>query len=611
MRVVVAVTAAVAVCAVLLPAGTATAADVGSTGAATAQTDYGPVKARLSRYIRSRMAENRTAGLAIALVDGPRLVWAKGFGLADVAARKRVTVDTVFHIGSATKTFTTAAVMQLMERGLVDLDAPLARYIPGFSLRKRFPGRNVITVRTVLDHHSGIPGTLPKGMITTGEPDPGYTDYMLRTLRSLQPTSRVNVVGAYDNSGYVLLGSLVKHVTGMNLEAYARRYLFRPMGMNSSNYDDRRTPAARLTRNYQATYSRGKPMGLIAKPREYVNGWATGSITSTARDMAGYLKMLVSHGRGSAGRVLQPASLRAMWTPQTNLPLDRWSCCSGLGWTRTLPQLDWAGPVVYKGGDTQYAHSMVMALPRSDLAVAVLTNASSGEVRGPVSTKAVGLAYTAKTGRRAPANDELPTSQPASAPESALLAHAGSYASSTGLDQVSVAPDGSGLVWSRNAGTAAATSATFTPSRDGWFRSATDSTQIAFRTVQGRRLMLARQLVEFEPPRLTSYTDIASERVPDGKIPASWLARLGTYRAQGVARRDTIVPGSAQLLDSGGVLVLDLGGERQVLQPASRSRAFTFGLGGALPAISKGDSVTASGSAGFTYLGVRYRRVGP
>jgi CubicO group peptidase (beta-lactamase class C family) len=95
----------------------------------------------------------------------------------------------------------------------------------------------------------------------------------------------------------------------------------------------------------------GRARGLVAKPREYVNGWATESITSTAQDMAGYVKMLASHGRGSAGRVLEPASLRAMWTRQTTLPLDRWTCCSGLGWTRTLPQLDWAGPVVYKGGD--------------------------------------------------------------------------------------------------------------------------------------------------------------------------------------------------------------------------------------------------------------------
>jgi CubicO group peptidase (beta-lactamase class C family) len=137
-------------------------------------------------------------------------------------------------------------------------------------------------------------------------------------------------------------------VTGLSLEAYAQRYLFGPMDMRSSNYDDRLAPAARLTRNYQATYAYGKPVGLVAERREYVNGWATGSITSTARDMAGDLGMLVQHGRCSGGRVVEPASLRTMWTRQTNLPLDRWTCCSGLGWTLTLPQLNWAGPVSYK-----------------------------------------------------------------------------------------------------------------------------------------------------------------------------------------------------------------------------------------------------------------------
>ncbi|HZE14604.1 MAG TPA: serine hydrolase domain-containing protein, partial [Mycobacterium sp.] len=580
-----------------------------------AQPDYGPVKVRLSRYIHSLMAENRTAGLAIALVDGPRVVWTKGFGYADVAAGKRVTPDTVFHIGSVTKTFTAAAVMQLVERGLVDLDAPLSRYVPGFSLRNRFPG-NVITVRSVLDHHSGIPGTLPKGAITTGKPDPGYSAYMLRTLRSMPPTSRVNVVAGYDNSGYVLLGELVEHVTGLNLEAYAQRYLFRPIGMSSSNYDDRLAPAARLTRNYQATYAGRKPIGVVVKPREYVNGWATGSITSTARDMAQYLKMLVAHGQGSAGQVLTPASLRTMWTSQTNLPLDRWTCCSGLGWTLTFPQLNWAGPVVYKGGDTQYAHAMVMVLPRSDLAVAVMTNTSSGEVRGPVAATALGLAYTAKTGRREPTTPPLPASPPASVPRPVLRAHAGLYASSAGLDRVSVASAGDSLLLTRNVGTPSATSALFTPSRDGWFRSATDRDQIAFRTVQGRRLMLARRLKQFVPPSFFPYTDIASQRIPDVRIPPSWSARLGSYRAQGLAPRDTIVPRSARLVDTAGALVLDLNtGDRQVLQPASRSLAFTFGLGGRLPALDKGDSVQAFGSpgrrTGFTYLGVRYLRVGP
>lgn len=587
-----------------------TAATAGSTSDAVGKPDYQQVKKELARYIRALMAENRTAGLAIALVDGQRVVWRKGFGYADVAAGRKVTPRTIFHIGSVSKTFTAAAVMQLVERGLVDLDAPLARYVPKFSLRHRFSGKNVITVRSVLDHHAGIPGTLPKGFITTGKPDRGYQRYLLRTLRHQYPTARVNTVGAYDNSGYALLGKLVRHVTGMNLEAYAQRYLFAPMSMTSSSYDDRLAPRARLTRNYQAVYDdQGEAVRLVAEPREYVNVGGAGSITSTARDLTGYLTMLVSKGRGSAGRVLEPAGLRTMWTRQTSLPLDRWSCCSALGWTRTLPQLDWAGPVLYKGGDTQWAHAMVMVLPKSGLAVAVLTNTTSGEVRGPVAAKALELAYTAKTGRHAPGDDRLPVSPEVSVPQPTLQAYAGPYATSTGLDRVQVATGGAGLVWTRDAGTPAATSALFTPSKDGWFRSATDPTQVRFRTVQGRRILLTRMLAEFVPPTLTRYTDIAGEQVRARSIPAAWSARLGTYRALGVRKRDSIVARTVTLRESDGVLVLDLGGERQVLHATSNKLAFTVGLGGPLPAVGKGDSVQLLRHNRFSYLGVRYQRV--
>src|SRR5437764_6927867 len=164
----------------VLSSGSAAAPSVAggpAVGAGSRATNYAPVIAQLSRDIPALMAESREAGLSIALVDGQRVVWARGFGYADVAARKRVTADTLFHIGSVAKTLTAAAVMQLVERGRVDLDAPLSRYVPGFSPRPRFRG-NVITVRSVLDHHAGIPGTLPRGLITTGRPDPGYRAWL-------------------------------------------------------------------------------------------------------------------------------------------------------------------------------------------------------------------------------------------------------------------------------------------------------------------------------------------------------------------------------------------------------------------------------------------------
>src|SRR6202042_2959916 len=102
---------------------------------------------------------SHTVGLSIALVDGNRTVWARGFGWANRAARLPVTSGTLFQIGSSSKSMAAAAVMQLVEQGRVDLDAPLSRYVPQFRLLPRFPG-SVITVRSVLDMHSGIPGDI-------------------------------------------------------------------------------------------------------------------------------------------------------------------------------------------------------------------------------------------------------------------------------------------------------------------------------------------------------------------------------------------------------------------------------------------------------------------
>ena len=136
-------------------------------------TDYAGIRSTLSREIPKEMRATHTVGLSIALVDGGRTVWARGFGSADRAARVPVTADTLFHIGSTSKTLAAAAVMQLVEQGRVDLDTPLSRYVPQFKMLPRFPG-SVVTVRSVLDMHSGIPGDIGNGMLTSGRPNPGF-----------------------------------------------------------------------------------------------------------------------------------------------------------------------------------------------------------------------------------------------------------------------------------------------------------------------------------------------------------------------------------------------------------------------------------------------------
>src|SRR5689334_21660344 len=98
--------------------------------AGAADTDYSGVLARLDREIPAKMKATHTVGLTIALVDGDRTVLARGYGWSDRAKGVPVTGDTLFHIGSSSKTMAATAVMQLVEQGNVDLDAPFSRYVP-------------------------------------------------------------------------------------------------------------------------------------------------------------------------------------------------------------------------------------------------------------------------------------------------------------------------------------------------------------------------------------------------------------------------------------------------------------------------------------------------
>jgi CubicO group peptidase (beta-lactamase class C family) len=136
--------------------------------------------------------------------------------------------------------------MQLVEQGRVDLDAPLSRYVPQFSLLPRFAGA-VITVRSVLDMHSGIPGDIDNGLITKDRRYPRYRDFLLRVLARQFPERPVDNAWGYSNSGYVLLQNLVENVTGEDFTSYTLEHLFGPMGMARSTFDDASVPDAALS----------------------------------------------------------------------------------------------------------------------------------------------------------------------------------------------------------------------------------------------------------------------------------------------------------------------------------------------------------------------------
>jgi CubicO group peptidase (beta-lactamase class C family) len=270
--------------------------------------------------MRTRVGEvlNRwpTAGLAVGVVRDGSLGWFLGHGVADIRSGAPVDEDTVFRIASVTKTITAIAVMQLREQGLVDLDAPAAEYLRGYSLMPARPGLRPATLRHLLTHTAGVravrrPADLLRPELgwsaQTGRPTPALADYYREGLRvDVEPGTK----WAYSNHGFATLGQIVKDVSGLPFDRYLRERVFGPLGMESSDVVRSERVRSRL-----ATWYALRSGGLKAvADREIATAGASGAYSSM-RDMARYLSALLSGGANEHGSVLKPESLALMFEP--------------------------------------------------------------------------------------------------------------------------------------------------------------------------------------------------------------------------------------------------------------------------------------------------------
>ncbi|MGK8557422.1 serine hydrolase domain-containing protein [Nocardia gipuzkoensis] len=273
-------------------------------------------EARLARRIEAVFNRRPVVGAAVGVVRDGRMEFA-GHGLADIASNRPVTEDTFFRIASITKTFTAIAVMQLWERGRIDLDAPASEYLRAYRLVPADPNFGPVTVRHLLTHTSGIGETAhplrvfgpdfgesvaPGTMVTP------LSEYYRRGLRiQAEPGTR----WTYTNHGFATLGQIIADITGMPLVDYLRDHLFRPLGMNDTSLDP---PGLAPTRS-AVGYRLGSHGPKEITHREMITAGAA-SIYSTPRDMYRYLTALLSGGRNEYGSVLEPDTLAMMYAPQ-------------------------------------------------------------------------------------------------------------------------------------------------------------------------------------------------------------------------------------------------------------------------------------------------------
>ncbi len=271
--------------------------------------DYADVVATLTPFIEHERAQKGIPAISVALVHGDSVVWADGFGWADSVAGVRADARTVYRVGSVSKLFTDLAVMRLVEKGQLDLDAPVSRYVPGFQPENPFGGD--ITLRRLTSHLAGLTREPPVGNYF--DPDEPSLE---ATVGSLDSTALVYAPGThtkYSNAGIAVLGYVLEKTQGQSFYPYLKSTLLEPMGLTSSAFQPLPELKARLAKGWMWSYD-----GLFFEAPTFQLGIGpAGSMYTTVEDLGRFESLLFDRGRTRDGTaIVQPATLDTMWTPQ-------------------------------------------------------------------------------------------------------------------------------------------------------------------------------------------------------------------------------------------------------------------------------------------------------
>jgi len=278
--------------------------------------DYSEVVAALRPFIERELAEKKIPALSIAIVDDQQVVWAQGFGMAAPKASTPATAETVYRIGSVSKLFTDIGIMQLVEKGEINLDAPITTYLPDFHPKNPFG--TPITLRQMMSHRSGLLREPPYGNYF--EPD---ETSLTKTVASLNDTELVyapNTHTKYSNAAIGTVGYVLEKHSGESFAKYLKKSVLDPMGMDHSSFEPDPKIVANLAKAEMWTYD-----GLSFQAPTFELGMApAGCMYSTVYDLSKFLSVLMAQGKTpSGGNLIQPATLAEMWKPQFPNPGGR------------------------------------------------------------------------------------------------------------------------------------------------------------------------------------------------------------------------------------------------------------------------------------------------
>lgn len=277
---------------------------------ANRRADYNEVISLLSAFINEQMQDKNLPAVAIALVDDQRIVWQQGFGYADAKTKQAIDEQTIYRVGSVSKLLTDIAVMQLVEHGKLDLDAPVTRYIPEF--RPRNPFGKEITLRQLMSHRAGLVRETPVGSYF--DPTPPT---LSKTIASLNDTTLVYAPDTwtkYSNAAIATVGYVLERSQKTPFAQYLKRAVLDPLGMANSSFEPTPQIRSHLAKAQMWTLD-----GRTFDAPTFELGIApAGCMYTTLGDLSKFMSAMFAGGRGERGQLLKRETLEKMWTPTTD-----------------------------------------------------------------------------------------------------------------------------------------------------------------------------------------------------------------------------------------------------------------------------------------------------
>ena len=315
-------------------------------------------KSYMDERIPALMKQYSIPGCNIALVKNGEIAWTQGYGYADMASSRALTVDTAMSVQSITKPVTAWGVMRLAEKGLIDLDTPVSQYLKSWQFPLTDYPTEKISVRQLLSHTSGMPLGDFTNIYSPGEVMPSNRDVMTgEAVLMREPGTGFS----YSNTGYNLLEILIEDVTGQSFSEYMRMEVLLPLGMESSFFDIDTAAKPYPPTGYNL---RGEPVPVYLYPSK-----ASGGLFATAHDIARFAVAGLQENP-----VLSIESINRMYQPESHKIGIYGLIFEAYGFGHYIEKLPNGALSVSHGGQGNGIMTHLQAVPETGDAIVILTN---------------------------------------------------------------------------------------------------------------------------------------------------------------------------------------------------------------------------------------------